>query len=59
MTDIREFKDRMDKLNYTEEELAIFHGEEAPSGKEYNKLLRKVMRLEDTEHILRLLKYVS
>lgn len=59
MTDIREFKDRMDKLNYTEEELAMLHGEEALSGKEYNILLRKVMRLEDTEYILRLLKYVS
>jgi|GEM_PF-5317104 len=59
MIDVRELKDKFDKMNYTEEELSILRGESVPDKKEFNKLVQKVIRLGDTEYILKLLGYSS
>lgn len=58
MIDLKEFKKEIDRINYDDDELEILRESEVLDGEDYYKLLRKTIRLGDTEKTLSLLKYV-
>lgn len=57
VADIRELKDKMSKLNYNEEKLAVLYGKET-NGREYDKILRKAIQQGWVKYNVRPLKHV-